>query len=453
MRTADMIISSRWVLPIAPQNICLEDHAVVIADGKILAILKTQQALQQFSTKQHLHLDQHVLMPGLINAHTHTPMTLFRGLADDLELENWLTKHIWPAENALLDAKSVAAGSLLGIAEMIRGGTTCFNDNYFFPEITAEIAAKEGMRACLGIPIFSFPTGWCKTIEEYFTKAKNILQNTPRSPLISWAICPHSPYSVNDAELIKCKQFAQEYHLPIHMHVHETLKEIEQSLQQYNMRPLQRIQQLGLLSDKFISVHSTHLTDQEIKLLKDTGSHVVHCPESNLKLASGFAPIGKLLDANVNIAIGTDGAASNNDLDLFGELKTAALVAKVADCDPTTLSASEALKMATISGAKALGLENEIGSLEVGKYADIIAIDMNHYFTQPIYNPMSHLIYALNRLQVSEVWVAGRHLLHAGKFVSLNTEKMVHEAQYWADKAKPFAFSYEATQANCELKC
>lgn len=451
MTNTDLIISSRWVLPIAPQNTILENHAVVINDGKIQAVLDTKAAIEQYKPKSHIELNSHVLMPGLVNAHAHTPMNLFRGLADDLELMDWLNNHIWPAEKALINPQSVKVGSRLAIAEMLRGGTTCFNDNYFFPNVTAEVALEEGIRASLGCVILSVPTEWAKDEDEYFTKSEQILKNTPQSDLISWTMCPHAPYTVNDKSLQKVKQLSDQLNIPIHMHLHETQTETEQSLQEYGKRPMQRLEDLGLLSDKFIAVHMTDLTEQEIGLAKSRNLHIVHCPQSNLKLASGFSPIAKLLAAGINVAVGTDGAASNNDLDMFSELSTAAMLAKAVSGDPTAVPAAKALEMATINGAKALGLDDKIGSLEAGKYADIIAVDLQHYFTQPIYNPISHLIYAVNRLQVSDVWVAGKQLLQSGSFTQLQTTDLVEQTQKWADQAKTFT-AQKKTRNSTEIK-
>lgn len=451
MTNTDLIISSRWVLPIAPQNTILENHAVVINDGKIQAVLDTKAAIEQYKPKSHIELNSHVLMPGLVNAHAHTPMNLFRGLADDLELMDWLNNHIWPAEKALINPQSVKVGSRLAIAEMLRGGTTCFNDNYFFPNVTAEVALEEGIRASLGCVILSVPTEWAKDEDEYFTKSEQILKNTPQSDLISWTMCPHAPYTVNDKSLQKVKQLSDQLNIPIHMHLHETQTETEQSLQEYGKRPMQRLEDLGLLSDKFIAVHMTDLTEQEIDLAKSRNLHIVHCPQSNLKLASGFSPIAKLLAAGINVAVGTDGAASNNDLDMFSELSTAAMLAKAVSGDPTAVPAAKALEMATINGAKALGLDDKIGSLEAGKYADIIAVDLQHYFTQPIYNPISHLIYAVNRLQVSDVWVAGKQLLQSGSFTQLQTTDLVEQTQKWADQAKTFT-AQKKTRNSTEIK-
>lgn len=438
MEQIDTLIHARWVIPIAPQNIVLEHHSLAVHNGKIIDLLPTAQATQQYQANTTQDLTSHALMPGLVNAHAHTPMNLFRGLADDLPLMDWLNHHIWPAEQATINPDSVAAGTRLAIAEMLRGGTTCFNDHYFFPDVIAQTAIAEGIRASVGLVIMSVPTDWAKDEDEYFTKAKATLESDLKHDLIRWVIAPHAPYTVSDSSLEKIARLNDQFSVQVHMHVHETAFEVEQSLTNFSKRPIQRLHDFGLLSPRFINVHMTTITDDEIQLIKTTGAHVVHCPESNLKLASGFCPIGKLLDAGINVAIGTDGAASNNDLDMFGELRTAAMLAKAVSQNPTTLPAEQALAMATINGARALGLDQEIGSLEKGKYADVIAVDLGSYLTQPIYNPMSHLAYAVNRLQVSDVWVAGEQLLQSGEFTQLDVNKALADAQPWITKADEF---------------
>lgn len=439
MDNVDLLISARWILPIAPENRVLEGHTIAIRGDRIVDVLPLEEAKQHYYAEQYLELQDHVLMPGMVNTHTHTPMNLFRGLADDLELMDWLQNHIWPAEQAVIDENSVAAGTRLAIAEMLRGGTTCFNDNYFFHDTIAKTATEEGMRACVGMLIINVPTKWADNEAGYFKKATNTLDGNDKNPLITWSLCPHAPYTVTDDGLKRVKELSDHYKIRIHIHMHETKTEIDQSMNEYGVRPLERIHKLGLLSPRLINIHMTQLTNDEINLLKKTGSHVVHCPESNLKLASGFAPIAKLLRAGVNVAVGTDGAASNNDLDMFGEIRTASFIAKATGEDPTLLPAKEALAMATINGAKAIGLEKEIGSLEPGKAADLIAVNLNSFLTQPIYNPISHLAYAINRLQVSDVWVAGKQLLKDGQFTQLEIDKVVQEANQWAEKARPFS--------------
>ncbi|MCH9769705.1 MAG: TRZ/ATZ family hydrolase [Gammaproteobacteria bacterium] len=434
MESVDLIISASWVLPIAPNNQVLNDHAVVIQAGRIKAVLPINEAKKHYQAQQEQHLNNHVLMPGLVNTHTHIPMNLFRGLADDLDLMDWLQNHIWPAEQAIINEHSVHDGSLLAMAEMIRGGTTCFNDHYFYPDVIANAAIETGMRANVGLMAFSIPTQWAKDETEYFQKAEHTLKHGPKHDLIRWVMAPHAPYTVSDESFIEVKKLADEHGLKIHVHMHETQFELQQEQEKCGKNPLQRLHDLSLLGPNFISVHTVHVSDKEIKLLADTGTHVVHCPESNLKLASGFAPIDKMLTAKINVCIGTDGAASNNDLDMFAELQTAAMLAKAVSGDPKALPAATALEMATINGAKALGLENEIGSLEINKAADIIAIDLGHYLTQPIYSPTSHLAYAVNRQQVQHVWVAGKQLLRDGQLTTLNIDNIVTKAKEWQEK-------------------
>lgn len=434
MQPITTLLHARWIVPIIPRNQVLENHSIAMDHDKIMAILPTETAKKTYSAKNVIDRSTHVVMPGLINTHTHTPMNLLRGLADDLQLMDWLQNHIWPAEGKLLCAESIYDGSLLAITEMLRGGITCFNDHYFYPNNTAQAAIDAGIRASLGLWVGNAPTGWAKNADECIAKAKKELANRPDSHLITYMLAPHSPYITDDRSLLLTKELADDNNLRIHIHLHETLAEVNIDLKKYGQRPLQRFHELGLLNERLIAVHMVHLTDAEIELCAKTKLHVSHNPESNLKLASGFAPIVRLMKAGVNVSIGTDGAASNNDLDMFGELKTAALIAKAVNQDPTVLDAMTTLEMATINGAKALGLEKHIGSLEPQKQADLIAIDFSHFFTQPVYNPISHLVYAMNRIQVSDVFVAGKQLLNQGKFVSMDTNEIVVKATAWARK-------------------
>ncbi len=447
MEQIDQLISARWVLPIAPQNHILEDHSIAIRGDRIIAILPTNKAKQQYQAKTTLNLNDHALMPGLINAHTHSPMTLFRGLADDLPLMDWLNNHIWPAENDIIHADSIRDGMRLAIAEMLRGGTTCFNEMYFFPNESAEIAIEENIRACIGHTIMNVPTGWAKDENDYIAKARAAYHNRPQSPLVTWSIAPHAPYTNSDNSLMMAKELADEFNFVINMHLHETQDELNIDLNNHGKRPLQRLHNLKILSKRFIGVHMVHLNDQDIAIANETGMHVVHCPESNLKLASGFAPTAKLLAANVNVAIGTDGAASNNDLDMFSELRMATFLAKATTQNPTAIPAPQALAMATINGAKALGIDHETGSLEPGKAADMIAINLGSFLTQPVYNPISHLAYAVNRLQVSDVWVAGKQLLQNGEFTQLDIARTVANAQRWAKQAEQYKSAASSVEA------
>jgi 5-methylthioadenosine/S-adenosylhomocysteine deaminase len=374
------------------------------------------------------------LIPGLINAHTHAAMSLMRGIADDRPLMEWLTDHIWPLEQKWMGEAFVRDGSDLAMAEMIRGGITCFNDMYFFPEVTAQQVIRCGMRAMLGMILVDFPSAWASGPAEYLEKGLALRDEWLNDSLVSFAFAPHAPYSVSDEPLLRVATLAAELELPIHMHLHETANEIEQSRQQFGMRPITRLKQLELLGPGYIAVHMTQLTDEEIALIAQTGASVVHCPESNLKLASGFCPVARLVDAGVNVAIGTDGAASNNDLDMMGEMRMTALLAKAVSGDASAIPARSALRMATLNGARALGLDADIGSLEPGKWADITAIRLDRIETQPLFDPVSDLVYAASRHQVSDVWVGGRRLLKDRQLTTLDIEDISQKARLWREK-------------------
>ena len=393
--------------------------------------MPTSEAEKRYTARQTVVLPQQAVLPGLINAHTHVAMSLLKGLADDLPLMDWLQHHIWPAEARWADASFVYDGSQLAMAEMIRSGTTCFNDMYFFPEATAQAAETAGIRACIGLIMIDFPTRWGNGPEEYLQKGRALQAHVQANPLLTTAVAPHAPYTVSDDPLRQVLQLAQETAIPIHMHVHETAFEVQQALEQTGMRPLARLEQLGLLDQPFIAVHMTQLNDADIALLAQKGTHVIHCPESNLKLASGFCPVAKLTAAGVNVALGTDGNASNNDLDMLGEMRTAALLAKAVAQDASAIPASQALRMATINGAKALGLDADIGSLEVGKFADMIAVDLGTLEASPLYDPVSHLVYCTSREQVTHTWVAGKALMVNRQLTTLDTTALIAKARSW----------------------
>ncbi len=383
----DTLINARWVIPVDtannsraknnPENNILEHHSLAINDGKILAILPTAKAQNKYTAAREYQLENHAVMPGLINCHTHAAMTLFRGLADDLPLMEWLNQHIWPAEQKWISPEFVYDGTRHAVAEMIRSGTTCFNDMYFFPDQAAEIAVETGIRAMIGLILIDFPTAWAKDADEYLVKGEQVHDKYRHNSHIHTAFAPHAPYTVSDGPLQRINILAEELDIPVHMHVHETADEVRQSEEQHGQRPIQRLHKLGLLSPRLIAVHMTQLTKDEITLLGAQGVHIVHCPESNLKLASGFCPVSKLLQEDINVALGTDGAASNNDLDMLGEIRTAALLAKGTSGNSSDLPAHQALEMATINGAKALGIDHVTGSLTKGKAADVIAIDLD----------------------------------------------------------------------------
>ncbi|OAJ34804.1 TRZ/ATZ family hydrolase [Piscirickettsia salmonis] len=434
MQTVDAIIHAGFIIPVQPLNHILTHHSLVIHQGNILDILPTQLCNSRYQSDNTQERLEHVIIPGLINAHTHSPMSLFRGLADDLALDDWLNHYIWPAEKKWSTPEFIAAGTELAIAEMLRSGTTCFNEHYPFANIIAKITDKLGMRACIGGFFIDFPTNDAQNSETYFNKAGQLIQQYQSHPLITTAIAPHAPYSVSDNHFKRCLQLAETYQLPIHIHMHETEFEVANSLKEYNARPLERLNQLGLINQRFISVHSVWLNDSDIQLLSKYNAHVVHCPKSNLKLASGFAAIQQLIDNGVNVALGTDGAASNNSLDLFSEMQTAALLAKAVSQSPTALPAAQALKMATLNGAKALGIDHITGSLETNKAADLAVIHLNNIESLPLYDPISQLVYATNKSQVTDTWVAGQQLLNNKKLTLINEQQLRNTIKVWQDK-------------------
>ena len=434
MQAISTLINARWIVPVEPEGLILEYHALAIDGGRILAILPQAEAATRYQAETCLMLDRQVLMPGLINAHTHASMTLLRGLADDLPLLNWLQDHIWPAEARWVDPAFVRAGTRLAVAELLRGGTTCFNDMYFFPEATAAVACEAGIRACVGLIALDFPTAYARSLDEYLNKGLALHEALRSEPLLHTALAPHAPYTVSAPALERIGRLATDLNLPVHIHVHETAAEVADFQARHGCRPLQRLEEIGLLSSRLLAVHMTQLEPVEIERLVQTGVHVIHCPESNLKLASGFCPVAQLDAAGVNVAIGTDGAASNNDLDLFGELRTAALLGKGVAGDARVLPAARILRMATLNGAKALGLAHETGSLEPGKSADVIAVDLGELETEPVYHPLSQLVYAVSRRQVSNVWVAGQRVLAERHLATLDLDETVREARNWRDR-------------------
>lgn len=434
MQHIDTLICCRWIIPIEPHNVYLEHHAVAIQQGKIIDLLPNEIAEQRYSAQKKLTLSQHALLPGLINCHTHSPMTLLRGFADDRALMDWLENYIWPAEKKWMNDEFCYDGTRLAILEMVRGGTTCFNENYFYPQAIAKAVHDMKVRAAIGSTIIDFALHYAKTAADYVKVTEELYQSWHRHPLITVAIAPQGPYSVSDETFAKIRAFTEKYPIKIHLHLHETDDEIQHSLRHYQQRPIQRIAKLGLLSEQTQCIHMTQITPEDIKRLQQTGAHIVHCPQSNLKLASGFSPIKQFMHANLNIGIGTDGAASNNDLDLFNEVQTAALLAKAVAKDPTTLNAAEALRMATLNGAKVMGLDHQIGSIEKNKMADLIAVDLSTSNTQPIYNPISNLVYAAQQRQVSHVWIAGNLLLENTHFTLWNENEIISKSIEWQNK-------------------
>jgi len=409
----------------------LTDCSIAIQDGRILDVLPTSEATNKYSSESNLDYKHHIIIPGLINAHTHAAMSLFRGLANDLHLMEWLEKHIWPAEQKWVNEDFVQLGTQLAIAEMLRGGVTCFNDMYFFAEITAQVATKTGIRAHIGMILLDFPTKYANDADEYFSKGLALHDQFKAHPLVKCTFAPHAPYTVSNAPLERVAMLANELELPVHIHVHETEHEITQSMEQYNTRPLQRLHDIGLVNSGLLAVHMTHLEDQEINLLAETNANVVHCPQSNLKLASGFCPVQKLRDKNINVALGTDSCASNDDQDMLSEMHSAALLAKGVANNAAALPAYEALRCATINAATALGIDQDTGSLEIGKSADLAVIDIDTLEAQPLYDPIGHVVYATQRNQVSDVWVAGKQLLSNRELLTLDQNEILAKTKEW----------------------
>lgn len=432
----DTLIHARWIIPVEPASVTYENHSLAIDKGRIVDLLPTAEAREKYRASTTENLTDHALLPGFVNCHTHAAMSLMRGIADDIPLMQWLQNHIWPLEQKWMSETFVKDGTDLAIAEMILGGTTCFNDMYFFPDITAQQAVQHGLRACVGLIVIDFPTIWAENSAGYIAKGLEIHDQFRHQPLVTTCFAPHAPYTVSDEPLLKIRTLADELDIPITMHVHETAHETQQALADKGQRPLQRLHQLGLIDPAFMAVHMTQLSHEEIEQFAEAGGHIVHCPESNLKLASGFCPVSRCLDAGINVALGTDGAASNNDLDMIGEMRTAALLAKAVSGDASSLPAMTALRMATINGAKALGLEHETGSLTVGKSADLIAVDLNCLETQPVYCPVSQIVYAASRQQITDVWVAGKQLLRRRQLTTVDLPGLRQRISEWREKLK-----------------
>ncbi len=430
---ADLILLPQWVVPVEPDG-ALADHAIVVQDGRILDVLPADAAEARYDAAQTLALPGQALIPGLVNLHGHAAMSLLRGFADDQPLMAWLNDHIWPAEKQHVSEAFVRDGTLLAAAEMLAGGVTTCNDMYFFPQTAGEAFLQAGMRATLGLIVLEFPSAYASDADDYLAKGLALRDELKDEPLLSFAFAPHAPYTIADATFGRINTLAEQLGLPIHTHIHETADEIQDSLKQYGLRPLERLARLGLLGPNFIGVHAIHVNDAEIGLLAQHGCHVAHCPSSGLKLASGIAPVTKLIAAGVNLGFGTDGAASNNRLDLFGEMRLAALLAKGASGDAAALPAAAALKAATLDAARALNLDSRIGSIVPGKRADLVAVDLQALSSQPVFDPVSHLVYVAGREHVTHVWVDGTLKLNNRCLVDLDPDDLAARAAYWRSK-------------------
>lgn len=433
MKTADAILYPRWLVPVEPMQV-LEDHAVVVAGGRIEDVLPASEARVRYRSDHHIELADHALIPGLINLHTHAAMSLMRGLADDQPLMQWLIQHIWPAEAKHVAPQFVYDGTLLACAEMLRGGVTCMNDMYFFPEAAARAVLASGMRASIGMIAIEFASNYAADAEDYLHKGMATRDEYRSEQMLSFCFAPHAPYTISDGTFERIVTYAEQLDLPIHTHLHETHDEIRQSIEQHHMRPIARLKNLGLLGPSLIAVHAVHLEATEIELLQSHGVHIAHCPSSNLKLASGFAPVAALAQAGVNVGIGTDSAASNNRLDMFEEMRLSALLAKAVSGSAEAIPAEEALRMATLNAARALRLDDTIGSIAPGKCADLVAVNLAHVETSPCYDVVSQLVYAVGREHVSHVWVRGEACVTEGKLTQLDPNELRAMAARWAER-------------------
>jgi len=434
MERADTVIDAQWIVPVDPPGAVLEKHSIAIRDSDIVTIGPSAEIARRYDSAERIVLDEHVLIPGLVNLHTHAAMALMRGLADDRALMDWLRNHIWPAEAQLVSPAFVRDGTLLACAEMLRSGITCFSDMYFFPEAAADAALAAGMRAAIGMIVIEMPSPYAGDARDYLAKGLAMRDALRDEPLLSFCIAPHAPYTVSDPTFERIATYAAELDLPVHIHVHETDDEVKESVAAHGMRPLARLQRFGLLGPGLIAVHAVHVQQSEIELLAQYGCSVAHCPSSNLKLASGIAPIPAMLKSGINVGIGTDGAASNNRLDLMSEMRTAALLAKGSSGDPTVLPAHTALHMATVAGAKALGIDQHTGSLVPGKRADVVAVRLSDLELTPLYDPVSHLVYAAGREHVTHVWVNGKLRVDDGALTSIDARELHLKAAHWRER-------------------
>lgn len=445
MKHCDTLILAGWCVPVEPDDLVLTDHAVAVNDGKIIDILPSPEARQRYEASVLVQRPDHILVPGFVNVHTHAAMSLLRGIADDLPLESWLSDVVWPVEDRCVSAEMVRDGTRLAIAEMLHSGCTCFSDQYFFPEIVAETAVDLGMRAMVGTPVIEFSTAWANGATECLSKGADLVHDPYADhPLISTCFVPHSTATVSDESFKALRVLADQLDRPIQIHLHESRREIENELESSGKRPIERINDLGLVNASLMAVHAVHVTDDEIRLFADAGVAVAHCPRSNLKLADGIAPVAALKKAGITVALGTDSAASNNVMNMLGEMQTATLLAKVQADDATVIPAAQALRMATLDGAQALGLADSIGSIKVGKWADLVCIDLSQINSQPLYDPVSQLVYTAHPQQVSDVWVAGKHQLAVGALTHVDIDELMQRTYEWqfriaSEQARKFA--------------
>lgn len=435
-KNASIIISASWIFTSNSEGQLLSDYSIVIENDKIIDLVPQDKVFDEYEANDTYQLTDYILIPGLINTHTHAAMSLFKGFADDLPLQDWLNDYIWPAEKEFINSSFVKDGSILALSEMIKSGVTTFNDMYFFPDATAEAVKELGVRSNIGLVVLDFPTNYATDPEDYLLKGFEFRDKWRNEELITTSIAPHAPYSVSDEAFTLINTYSEELSINIHTHLHETQWEIEDSIEKYGITPVQRLNNLGIIGPSLMAVHCVHLNDQDMATLAKNKVSIVHNPSSNMKLGSGIADIAKMLKQNLNISLGTDSSASNNRLDMMEEMRLAALLIKGSTKSPESFSANEAIKMATINGAKALGLESIIGSIEKNKKADLVAIDLNSIENQPIYNPLTTLVYSSSRSDVSYVWIDGEIKLKDKKLVKIDEERIIQLAKKWQRKLK-----------------
>jgi 5-methylthioadenosine/S-adenosylhomocysteine deaminase len=426
---ADAIWSARYVITEDPQHRVIEDGAVAAKDGRILAVGTRIQIAARYTAKQRLDRPAAILAPGLINTHTHAAMSLFRGIADDLRLQDWLEKFIFPAEAKNVSAEFVRWGTRLGCLEMLLGGTTTFTDMYYFEDVVAEAAKEAGIRGVLGETIIGFPVADNKTPADALVFTERFLKRFAGDPLIVPAVAPHALYTNSDETLIACRKLANQYKAPLIIHLSETKKENDDELAKRHTTPTKTLDALGIWNGRSVAAHAVWVDEADMAILKQRGVGIGHCPSSNMKLASGIAPVTRMLELDLPVGLGPDGpAGSNNDFNLFEEMDLAAKLQKVTTGNPQALPATAALEMATIRGARALGLEKEIGSLEPGKRADLIMVRIDRPNAQPLYDPISQMVYALKADDVTDVMVNGKPVVRDAKILTLNQPQILAKA-------------------------
>ncbi|HLX28890.1 MAG TPA: TRZ/ATZ family hydrolase [Casimicrobiaceae bacterium] len=429
-RAVDLRIDARFIVPIEPEGV-LHDHALIVDGGRIIALEPRADADRAYTPRERVLLAQHALVPGLVNAHTHAAMTLLRGVADDTPLKIWLEEHIWPRERRFVAPDFVHDGTLLAAAEMLRAGITCANDMYFHPDAAAQAYEESGLRAMIGMPILDFPTPYAADADAYLARGLAARDAFKQSQRLSFSLAPHAPYTVSDDTWRSIVVYARQLDLIIQTHVAETRQEVEDARVASHESPVARLDRLGATGPAFIAIHGVHLDSHDIEILATQRCHVVHCPVSNTKLASGVARVDALLARGINVALGTDGAASNNRLDMLDEMRIASLLAKASSGNAAALPAPTLLRMATLNGAAALGLDARIGSLTLGKEADLTAIRLSDVETLPLYDPVSQLVNAAGREHVTDVWIAGERVLEDRRPTRLDVDALASRARAW----------------------